>query len=365
MATSPPSDTRSTGWLHALGWLIIASAVACRGGCSAPLKPQGATPELIRRVSSPADEGAVRVDIDDASPAFLVAGSSGPIRIWTETASGADRDTSLPDAGPVLEARFSAAGVFVVPEQGPITLWNWHDKSAVHTYRFAHHGRRAAVSADGRFVAVGGAVLEVATDRELGQAQQLVTQSSLAFSANGKRVVSAGFHEPRIVVRDLPSGSVRQWLASDKISNAALSPSAEIVAASVKSGRIHFWRLPSGDELGSWQSHADVRGICFRPAGSAIIALDPEGFSVVDIASTQQTWRANLEGELWAFACDGELVAAGTTQGELWLWDVARQVLRARLRLSTSAVAALDISATRQRIAAADEKGQAGIWSWK
>lgn len=364
MATLSRSETRSARRRHALGWLLLASVAGCRGGCNAPLQPEGAAPELIRRVSSPAEETPTRVDIDDASPAFLVAGSAGPIRIWTEAASDTDPAASIPDAGPVLEARFSPAGVFVVPEQGPITLWNWRENRELHTYRFAHHGKRAAVSADGHFVAVGGAVLEVATEHELGEQKPLATESTLAFSASGTRVVSAGFQEPWIVVRDLPSGALREWLAPDKVSHAALSPSGDIVAAAMKGGRIHFWRQPSGEELGAWQAHADVRGLCFRPAGNSVVVVDPEGLSLVDVARTQQTWRANLEGTLWMFACDAELVAAGTREGELWLWDVARQVLRARLRLSSSVVAAVDVSAGRQRIAAADQKGAAGIWGW-
>jgi WD40 repeat protein len=265
----------------------------------------------------------------------------------------------------VLAARFSPAGVFVVAEQGPITLWNWRESRALHTYRFAHHGKRAVVSADGRYVAVGGAVLEVATDHELGEPKPLATESTLAFSASGKRVVSAGFHEPWMIVRDLPSGAVRQWQAPDKVSNAALSPSAEIVAASVKGDRIHFWHLSSGEELGSWQAHAEVRSICFTPTSGSLVVVDSQGLSLVDIARMQQTWRANLEGAPLVSACDGDLVAAGTSEGELWLWDVARQVLRARLRLSSSAVAALDISSMRRRIAAADRQGEAGIWGWR
>jgi WD40 repeat protein len=144
-----------------------------------------------------------------------------------------------------------------------------------------------------------------------------------------------------------------------------LSPNADIVAAAMQDGGVYFWRQPSGEKLGSWQGHADVRSLCFSPSGDAVVIADAEGISVIDIAKTQQLWRTNLDGTLWAFVCDGDWVAAGTTEGELWLWDIARQVLRARLRLSSSAVAALDISSKRRRIAAADEKGEAGIWGWR
>ena len=58
-------------------------------------------------------------------------------------------------------------------------------------------------------------------------------------------------------------------------------------------------------------------------------------------------------------------MAAGTTDGSHWLWDVSRHELRPRLRLSSAPIVALDVSAVRHRLAAADEKGEAAIWSWR
>jgi WD40 repeat protein len=152
---------------------------------------------------------------------------------------------------------------------------------------------------------------------------------------------------------------VREWLAPGKVSHAALSPNGDVVAASMEGGAVHFWRQPGREALGSWQGPEEIRALCFTPSGTSVVAADPQGFSVVDVARTERTWRAGVEGALWVFACDGDFVAAGTTDGGLWLWDIARRVLRARLQLSASAVVALDISSARHRLAAADEKNQA------
>jgi WD40 repeat protein len=339
--------------------------VAFTSGCDQRLEPQGQPPELLRRVAAPVDATPVAVDIDDQRPLFLVAGMRGPIQVWNEGSGEPANIATAPSSAAVIAARFATGGVFFALEQGTVTLWSEQAQRALFTHEFSTSNRQAALSGNGRYVAFGGSVLELASQRMIGKAKPLATQSALAFSANGERVVSAGFQEPWIVVRDLLSGAVREWIAPGKVSQAVLSPSGDLVAAAMRNGEIHFWRQPGGEAVGSWQGPDEVRALCFLPPGAFLVDADPGGFSVVDVTHLRRTWRANVEGTLWSFACDGDLVAAGNTEGQLWLWDVARQVLRARLRLSSSAVTALDISAARQRLAAADEKGNAVIWGWR
>jgi hypothetical protein len=347
-----------------LGWLLAAS-LSCRGGCGSGEAPQGEPLELLRRVTSPPEATPAWIDIDEASPVFLVAAMRGPVQLWSEAPSEAANAAAIPADGVVLAARFTPAGLFVALEQGRVALWSAREARALYDHDFGRRARRAVISADGRFVGFGGSALAVASNRELGEPKPLASQSSLAFSANGARLVSTGFHEPWIVVRDLPSGAVREWLAPRKVSHAALSPAADVVAAAMDDGAIHFWRQPGGEALGEWQGRGEIRALCFSSGAASLVVADDAGLSVVDVAHTRETWRAHVEGNLWTFACDGDLAAAGTTSGELWLWDLAREVLRARLALAATAVVALDVSAARHRLAAADEKGEVGIWGWR
>jgi WD40 repeat protein len=252
-----------------------------------------------------------------------------------------------------------------VSRRGSVTLWSWREDRPLYGHDFASRARQAAIALDARFIAFGGSVLEIASHRVLGEPKPLASQSAVAFSSNAERVVSAGFQEPWIVVRDLPSGAVREWLAPGKVSQAALSLKGDIVAAAMQDGEIHLWRQPGGESIGSWQGRKEVRALCFSSGDTSVFVADSEGFSVIDVERARETWRASIDGTLWVFACDGDMAAAGSTNGELWLWDATGQVLRARAHLSSSAVVALDVSSTRHRIAAADEKGNAAIWSWR
>ena|GEM_PF-2615321 len=352
-------------WLTFSGLVLAVSLASCRGGCGDRAEPRGEPLELLRRVTSPSEATPAWVDIADDEAYFLVAGMRGPVQIWSEAATDTGSAASISAAGSVLAARFSQGGVFLALEQGAVTLWSWRENRVLSSHDFARRGRQATIDANGRFVAFGGAVLEVASSREVGEPKPLATQSALAFSTNGQRLVSAGFQEPWIVVRDLPSGALREWLAPGKVSHAALSPDANVVAASMENGQIQLWEQPSGKPLGSARGHKEARALCFNPAGTSLVVADPEGFSVLDVPRAEQTWRADIDGTLWVFACDGDMLAAGSTQGGVWLWELAHQTLRAHLQLSSSAVVAVDVSTARHRIAAADEKGEAAIWSWR
>jgi WD40 repeat protein len=314
----------------------------------------------------PAEDTPVVVDIDDKEQAFLVAGMRGPIKIWTEVQAGEPGPSTLAVTGSVTAARFVGDGaMFFATEQGTTALWNWKEQRSLFTHDFGGRSKRAAVTGDARFIAFGGAVLDRTSGQEVGRRTPLATQSALAFADNGLRVVSAGFQEPWIVVRDLPGGTVREWIAPDKVKHATLSARGDLVAAALQDGSVHLWRQPSGEAIGSWEGPKEIRALRFTKGDGGIIAADAEGVSVTDLATSRQTWRAKVDGTLWVFAVDGDMAAAGTTDGFVWLWDLSRQTVLARSQLSSSAIVALDVSARRQRIAAADEKGETALWAWR
>jgi hypothetical protein len=380
MVTSRRSERRkavahavAASWAHAVSSarafapllvLVVASAASCRGGCASRGGEAALPVELLRRVQSPADATPVAVDIGDERDVFLVAGARGPVQLWSEVGAGA-AEATLPAGGLLLAARFAAGGsVFLAQQEGEVRLLRPSDGSAELSHAFGTIGRRAAISADAAYIAFGGAVLDRGTGAEVGERKPLATQSALSFASHAPRVVSAGFQEPWVNVRDLPGGATREWLAPGKVTAAALSSDGALVAAALQDGTLCLWRQPGGEPVGSWQGHEELRALSFGERDESLIAADPEGVFVSDVAARRERWRDDIDGTLWVFAVDGNLAAAGTTDGSVWLWDLSQQKRLAQLRLSSSAIVAVDISARRQRVLAADETGAAAIWGW-
>jgi WD40 repeat protein len=366
--------------------VTIAFSAGCRTGCSEDGAGEipSAGLELVLRGLLPTDASAETIDLDDQGGSLLVAGMVGPIQVWAGTAPAgstvpagrgsapAGSESTQPTATwgiqeALATARFVEGGttVFAATEQGLLTIWDWRQRQMVWSHQLGGRSRHAAISDDARFVAFGGAVLDRRTGHEIGRRAAIATQTALSFSANGQHVVAAGFQDPWIAVRDLPDGTLREWIAGN-VHAATLSPHGDLVAAIVRGGDVRLWRQPSGEAAGSWSGDPESRHVRFTPDGRRLVVSEDKGVSVYDVASGRRSARGRIvgAGRLWAFATDGELAAAGTTGGALVLWHLARGDVLATAQVSTTPIVAIDISVPRKLLAAADQAGQITVWRW-
>jgi hypothetical protein len=337
-------------------------------------------PQVVRRVHLSAEAAPFAADIDDGGDAFMVAGGRGPVAVWTETvAAGVDAPTAVvPLAEALTAARFARVdgnvAVFTATEaRGSVGLWSWQggEKKATATYQhtFGVRNSHAALSMDGRFVALAGAVFDRRTAEQVGERVHLTTQSSLAIAEDGRRVVLAGFHEPWVVVRDLPGGAVRRWQSPDKVAAVAIDARGELIAVATRDGRIRLWRQPSGEPAGSFAAGASRGGttgdgLQFVAADRHLAFADEAGVFLCDVQSGRRLWRADVEGGLVSFAVRGNLAAAGTGGGVVIVWDLSRRSVLARVQASPTSVTAVAVSERRRLVLAADQNGDATLWHW-
>ena len=121
-----------------------------------------------------------------------------------------------------------------------MVLWDWTTGRTLleRRPRPGEHASFAAVSPDLKWGAFGGRVFDIRTGAEVGPAAMMTTERALGFSADGARLLDAGFRSPHLVLRQLPSGSVRTWSAPDHVTTAALSPDGRVVAAATSPGTV-------------------------------------------------------------------------------------------------------------------------------
>jgi hypothetical protein len=344
---------------------ILIVALGC-AGCiwTAKDKPQSRL-DLVRRLQT-GDSAPVAMDFNDGGQAYLLAGMYGPVHVWRTDDVDGGAGVVLPVSEHVSTACFvNNDAVFMASQPGSVIVWSWKDRRELFQHRFGRRAYRSAISPDGRFIAFDGVVLDRQVGAEAGQPRPLATQSALAFDKNGLRVVSAGFQEPWIVVRDLPGGAAREWLAPDKVRGATLSARGDMVAAVMQDGDIHLWRQPGGGEAGSWSGYNSGRDLRFVRGDRGLVVADENGIAVYDILTSRRTYRGKVEGKLWVFAVEGDILAAGTTMGAVLVWNLVQEVLVARAQVSASVIAAIAISPDSRLLAAADQKGEVSLWRWK
>jgi WD40 repeat protein len=347
--------------------LLIAAQASCRSACGGCEEQRRLTTEVetLRRLRMPVEASPSSADIDDEGRAFLVAGGRGPIQVWSTEGSDGGAPVALPSSGAVVTAQFvKGGGVFFAFEDGSAGIWSWKDQRSLFGHRFHRRGRHAAIDDAGRFVAFDGVVLDRETGQEAGPPKSLTTQSALGMARGGSRAAMAGFHEPWIVVRDLPAGTVREWIAPDKVRAVAVSDRGDLLAVSTRDGELHLWKQPGGEKLRSWNVSDEVRTLSFLEGDARLFLADARGIAVCEVATSRRLLRREAGGRVLAAAVDGSVAATGTEMGTVAAWDLERGTLLGSVNLD-AAVTALAVNATHRLLLGADERGEIILSRWR
>jgi WD40 repeat protein len=308
-----------------------------------------------------------------APNAALVASGSktGAVQIWN-VADGARRRPLLGHAGEVRDVCISAQGDQIVSagDDGTVRLWRIPGDAkalAGHTMPVG----TAAVSPDGKLIATGGADNSIrlysAADgvfvRALaGHAQAL---TALAFTADSTALASGDVQ-----------GNVRLWNVADGASLGAVSahdasvlqiafaPDGKQLLTASAGGTWKTWQLPlaparavtqTADAATKLALSADGKQLVIGSAGASVSIIDP---TAVQPARP----LAGQVGAATALATAGGLVATGSANGEIRLWNAADGADRLTLLGHDGAVSDVAVSSKGDAIISAGADGTLRLW---
>jgi WD40 repeat protein len=150
---------------------------------------------------------------------------------------------------------------------------------------------------------------------------------ALALTKDGKFVATAGLNN---TIRIFETASGKEVTGNDGpqagLGSIALSADGKRLVTASATGVVYVWDAAAGTILRNWAT---------RQGGETVIALSPDGKTLVTGADTLKVWDADTgaargdlpvdEGEAVVslrFAPDGRLLAIGTRDGNVTLWDV-------------------------------------------
>jgi RNA polymerase sigma factor (sigma-70 family) len=224
-------------------------------------------------------------------------------------------------------------------------------------------------------------VWELATGKLLRQFPgTLHGQRYIALSPDGK-LVAVGYSKA-IILWDLASGKEVRQLAHRDATGVAFSPDGKILAAAGKADDIHLWDLSTGEKIAKlrWE-----RGNHF---GSVLITYTPDGKTVIagqwhdskiglwDVATGKKRQEIDAKAgavRSIALSPDGSMLATGSQQGVVPLWDLKTGQLIRKLQAEDGQASLLSVafSPDGKTVAAvesdsvkSDGKGRAGLHFW-
>jgi WD40 repeat protein len=370
---------------------LLASAGGDVGGSYGTVRLWDAASGLPHGAPLTSGRGAVWAVAFSSRGVIAAAGQDGRVRMWS-AATGRPTGVTTAPGGWVLALAFSpdgrllatagTSGTGAMSGTGAIRLW---DAGTGQPRGGPLDGgqktvRGLAFSPDGALLASSGAdrtvaFWSVATGRPtltrlIGHTQDV---DGLAFSPDGRSVATAGW-----------DGGVRLWdLAQtatvsrafvghlDVVQGVDVSPDGADIATASADGTAQIWDIASGREIGTplRSGEDEVNAVAWSHDQRMLAAVDEGGQMVLWHLQPGSTPRPERISIAWqglptvAFSPDNRLVAVGTADGPVLLWDVVAGHLRgAPLTGHDAVVNGVAFDAGGRTLATASSDGTIRLW---
>ena len=320
---------------------------------------------------------------NDAPAAIAETQTEETVKDWTQWELPEKAKARLGKGG-INVLQFSPDGTQLAVGS-TIAVWLYDVETGKEISMFPGRCQSLAFSPDGRFLAHGGELWEVATRQKMDLPAWQFSASVLQFSEDGKTLISLANHGRSISIShldiDTRKGNVKKIKIKDQSSHFSPAPDAltyDKFALGRKDGRIELWDTITGEKLFTLSGHAAHSGERDFPEECVLaLAFSPDGTQLASGGgdTTVQLWNATSNDEptllhqyhegwvnVLAFSPDGKMLASGSTDKTVLLSDTTTGKLLAALTGHINGITALTFSSNGGRLASASADGTVRFW---
>jgi WD40 repeat protein len=322
-------------------------------------------------------DGLVRAEFSPDGLAVATASRDRTARAW-DAKTGQPLTPSLAHQDEVLQASFSPAGhcLLTVSSDHTVRLWelavggpSFELGSQLPVTGLALSPDQHRVLTASRDGLLGRAQLwDLRTGAAIGSPiQHLRALSEVAFSADGRRVLTASFDTTaRVWETDTGQAVTPPLTHQEGVAHAAFSPDGQRVATGSLDKTAMVWEVPAGRPITPPLRHdREVQWVAFSPDGQRLVTgcRDRRAY-VWDVATGTELLRLNAHRD-WVlqsvFSPDGRQILTASTDGTARLWDAATGMALSALR-HLGIVKTASFSADGKRVVTASYDRTARIW---
>ena len=341
------------GHINSVAFSPDGQEVVSGGGDGTVLVWEASTGREIARTTYDQSANSVAFSPDGT---YVVSGSDDKTaRVW-EAATGREIARMTHD-GSVTSVAFSPDGHQVVSASADGIIRIWKVAIGDRIVRMTQNGQvlYVAFSPDSTYLVAGGCQVEimlsfcpqgegiarvwnVITGEEVSQVAHENGVFSVAFSPDGKSVVSGG-QEGKIKVWNAQDGQEIADMSNEseyEINVVDFSPDGKYVVSNSNTNTIRVWDAAHGTEIAHMTPDAYVFFVAFSPNGKYLLSGSMDGTARVwDAAHGTEIARTTYDAGLYSVAfspdsryvvsggCDQEDTSGACLQGSARLWEAA------------------------------------------
>jgi len=229
--------------------------------------------------------------------------------------------------------------------------------------RFSPDGKRFASCSRDRTIRMWDAESDQCTAILLGPSGRVM---SATFSPDGKWLAS-GSSDNTIRVWNVESSSCKAILRGHEafVNSVSFSPDGGLLASGGDDYTLRLWNVESGECTASLNHEGVVSSVWFHPHGRFVVSGGHESVQLWNVASKEciHTWNKGFSRSNVGFSPDGKLLAAGSgSRIELWDFE-SKESVGTLGDNSLPDVSSLCFSLDGEILAAGSEDGE--IWLWR
>jgi hypothetical protein len=265
---------------------------------------------------------------------FLVSDGYDLVSLWKKPFASLGHSVPIADAGPIVKLQFFGLqnDVFFAVDGGTAQIWDKNLQTKIFAFKspFSGSNRRAAITADGRFIAMGCELYDRQKKSLVGRSVAHAVNTGISFGGSSL-LLTAGYHDQSIAVRNIFSGELEYRRVPHPVTDGAISPNEKYAVAVTGKGRCYMWNWPEQDPkiIAMPRENSHFGG--FSPDSKWFAIQGTEFLNIFQTHPPLRMARFEFDSKITAVhVASDNLIVVGDRQGNVRIIDVSAGKVIAR-----------------------------------
>jgi|GEM_PF-3403949 len=245
--------------------------------------------------------------------------------------------------------------IFAADEDGFVQIWDSNLKKRF-SYKFPERGELVSISENAKYIAYGGYLYDTSANKLLAEPTTHIAQSALQFHGND-HVLSAGYWDQSMVMRNLTDNTRTVWRTEDGITAAAAIDN--FIVACTNDGDCYVWTMPGDKPVHTIMGWDSVRFIATHPREPIFAISREDNATVYSLRPFKRLLDIEASDLIRSITLsENGIIALGESNGTIQMWDIDKKALIGTYKVDNDPIYSLAIDPKTSNLVASTYFGK-------